>query len=114
ELREAIDDYVSEATANTRVQKLLRGWSCVMHVVPTDVDASFTIVVADGRPERVLDGLDGVPDLVLEGTSEDFADIFWGDANPASQYMNAALKVRGSSEDVMRLDAMAMLIYLRE
>src|SRR6266487_3510954 len=113
DLREAIDDYVSQANANPRVQKLLRGWICVLHVVPTDVDAPFTIVVRDGRTESVAEGLDGAPDLVLEGTSEDFADIFWGDANPAGQYMNAAIKVRGSSEDVMRLDAMAMLVYLR-
>jgi putative sterol carrier protein len=114
ELLEAIEDYVAQARENARVRKLLRGWSCVLHVVPTDVDAPFTIVVRDGEAQGVTEGLDGVPDLVLEGTSEDFADIFWGDANPASQYMNAALKVRGSNEDVMRLDAMAMLLYLRE
>jgi putative sterol carrier protein len=114
ELREAIDDYVSQARDNPRVRKLLRGWSCVLHVVPTDVDAPFTIVVNDGEAQGVSEGLEGVPDLVLESTSEDFADVFWGDSNPASQYMNAAIKVRGSSEDVMRLDAMAMLIYLRE
>ena len=114
ELREALDDYLARARENPRVRKLLKGWSCVLHVVPTDVEATFTVVVEEGEAASVADGLQGAPDLVLEASSEDFADIFWGDANPASQYMNAALKVRGSSEDVMRLDAMAMLIYLGE
>jgi putative sterol carrier protein len=114
ELREALDDYVAQANANPRVQKMLRGWSCVMHIVPVDVEAPFTVIVRDGNAEPVREGLHDVPDLILEGTSENFADVFWGDANPAGQYMNAAIKVRGSNEDVMRLDAMAMLVYLRE
>jgi hypothetical protein len=48
----------------------------------------------------------------VRGNSEDVANIFWGDENPDSNYMLGAIKVQGSQDNVMRLDAMALLIYL--
>lgn len=69
-----------------------------------------------GLPTRhadvVADGSTAQPDLIVRGSSEDLANIFWGDENPASNYMQGAIKVQGAQEDVMRLDAMALLIYL--
>ncbi len=49
------------------------------------------------------DGVQGRPDLV---------DIFWCDANPASNYMQGAIKTKGAQDNVMRLGAMSLLIYL--
>jgi hypothetical protein len=62
--------------------------------------------------QPVLAGLDGVPDLVVRGHSMDLAEIFWGDANPVSNYMQGAITTQGRAEEVMRLDAMAMFVYL--
>lgn|SRR5579884_3555073 len=113
ELREALDDYAKRAQASERVRKTLKGWSCVMHVQATDVpDAQFTTTIRNGEIVSIEDGLVGQPDLIIEGSSEDLANIFWGDANPASNYMQGAIKTKGSQDDVMRLDAMAMFIYL--
>ena len=53
-----------------------------------------------------------VADLIVSGSSEDLANIFWGDENPASNYMQGAIKTQGSQEDIMRLDAMAIFIFL--
>lgn len=65
-----------------------------------------------GGQSAVYDGQQEQPDLIVRGRSEDLSNIFWGDANPASNYMQGAIKVQGSQENVMRLDAMAMMIYL--
>ena len=62
--------------------------------------------------QPVIHGLDGIPDLVVRGHSMDLAEIFWGDANPVSNYMQGAIKTQGRADDVMRLDAMAMFIFL--
>jgi len=70
------------------------------------------MIIKDGKA-TVYDGLQEQPDLIVRGSSEDLTDIFWGDANPASNYMQGAIKVQGSQENVMRLDAMAMMICLR-
>ena len=112
EIREALDDYVARANASERVRKTLGGWNCVIHLEATDVDAPFTLTIQQGQLTSIQEGPHGAADLIIQGSSEDLCNIFWGDANPASNYMQGAIKTLGSQEDVMRLDAMAMFIYL--
>jgi choline dehydrogenase-like flavoprotein len=83
---------------------------CVLEA--TDIGATYTMTVKDGAVASVENGLQGAADLVIQGSSEDLTNIFWGDENPASNYMQGAIKVLGSQEDVMKLDAMALFIYL--
>jgi len=111
ELREALDDYLAQAGKSERVLRSLRNWNCVIYFEASDIGAGFTMTIRDGKV-TVSDGAQGAADLIVRGSSEDLADIFWGDANPASNYMQGAIKIQGSQENVMRLDAMAMLIYL--
>jgi putative sterol carrier protein len=111
EMREALDDYVDQASKSERVQKALRTWNCIIYIEATDIDAAFTMVIQGGQA-TLYDGQQEQPDLIVRGSSEDLTNIFWGDANPASNYMQGAIKVQGSQENVMRLDAMAMMIYL--
>ena len=111
ELREALDDYITQARASTRVIRSLRNWNCVIYIEATDINAGFTMVIKDAQTS-VQDGAQGTPDLIVQGSSEDLVDIFWCDANPASNYMQGAIKTKGSPDNVMRLDAMSLLIYL--
>ncbi len=111
ELREALDDYVANAGSNERVQRALKSWSCVIYIEASDVGASFTMTIASGKAS-IEDGSTAPPDLIVRGNSEDLTNIFWGDENPASNYMQGAIKVQGSQDNVMRLDAMALMIYL--
>ena len=113
ELEQALVEYVEKANASPRGRKTLSTWTCRIHMQATDVaDATFTYVVEQGISQPIRRGLDGVPDLVVRGHSWDLAEIFWGDANPVSNYMQGAIKTQGRAEDVMRLDAMAMFVFL--
>ena len=113
ELEQALKDYVEKANASPRARKTLATWSCRLHIAAVDVeDAAFTYVVEQGASQPIILGLEGVPDLVVRGHSFDLAEIFWGDANPVSNYMQGAIKTQGRADDVMRLDAMAMFIFL--
>jgi len=113
ELEQALKAYVEKANASPRAQKTLATWTCRIHIQATDVDdARFTYVVEQGSSRPIVIGLDGVSDLVVRGHSFDLAEIFWGDANPVSNYMQGAIKTQGRADDVMRLDAMAMFIFL--
>ena len=113
ELEQALKDYVEKANASPRARKTLATWSCRLHIAAVDVeDAAFTYVVEKGASQPIIVGLEGVPDLVVRGHSFDLAEIFWGDANPVSNYMQGAIKTQGRADDVMRLDAMAMFIFL--
>ena len=111
ELREALDDYVANGSKNERVLRSLKNWNCVIYIEATDIEATFTMTIRNGKP-AVNDGAQEQPDLIVRGSSEDLTNIFWCDENPASNYMQGAIKVQGSQENVMRLDAMALLIYL--
>jgi len=113
ELEQALREYVEKANASPRARKTLGTWTCRIHVEATDVPgARFTHVIEQGSSHPVSRGLAGVPDLIVRGHSMDLAEIFWGDANPASNYMQGAITTRGRAEDVMRLDAMAMFVFL--
>ncbi len=111
ELREALDDYIQQARSSERVIRSLRNWNCVIYIEATDMNTGFTMTIKDAQAS-VSDGLQGTPDLIVSGNSEALADIFWCDANPASNYMQGAIKTKGSQDNVMRLDAMSLLIYL--
>ncbi len=113
ELREALDDYMARGQASERVRKTLKGWNCVLHIQATDApDAAFTVAIKSGEVGGVADGLQGSPDLIVQGKADDLAKVFWGEENPASNYMQGAIQTKGSQDDVMRLDAMAMFIFL--
>jgi hypothetical protein len=115
ELLDALQEYAARANASPRVRKTLAGWTCRIHIQATDTaDARFTLEVAGGQAGSPAAGLHGVPDLVVRGHSMDLAEIFWGDANPVGNYMQGAIKTQGRADDVMRLDAMAMFIFLNQ
>jgi putative sterol carrier protein len=111
ELREALDDYIAQAQKSERVTRSLRNWNCVIYFEATDTGAGFTMAIKDATV-TISDGAQETPDLIIRGSSEDLADIFWCDTNPASNYMQGAIKIQGSQDNVMRLDAMSLLIYL--
>lgn len=111
ELREALDDYLQQAQKSERVIRSLRNWNCVIYIEATDINASFTMVIKDTKT-TVHDGVYDKLDLIVKGSSEDLADIFGCDANPASNYMQGSIKTQGAQDNVMRLDAMSLLIYL--
>lgn len=110
ELREALDDYTNQAQKSQRVTRALRNWNCNIYIEATDIQAAFTMVIKNSAA-TIYDGQHEQPDLIVRGSSEDLANIFWCDANPASNYMQGAVKIQGSQDHVMRLDAMALLIY---
>ena len=115
ELLDALQEYAAKANVSPRVAKTLAGWTCRIHIEATDTaDTRFTLEVAAGQAGSPAAGLHGVPDLVVRGHSMDLAEIFWGDANPVSNYMQGAIKTQGRADDVMRLDAMAMFIFLNQ
>src|SRR5258708_11059092 len=115
ELRDALNDYTKRAQASERVRKTLKSWNCVLYIQATDVpEAAFTSTITNGELVSVQDGHLGQADLIVEGSGEDLANVFWGDANPASNYMQGAIKTKGSQDDVMKLDAMAMFIFLEQ
>jgi putative sterol carrier protein len=112
EVAEAYADWRARCNGNERLGRMLRGWDRVVHLVATDTGDRFTVQVRDQRLSTLADGADDVADLIVTATSEDFADMFWGDLNPSEKYMSGEITLAGAQEDVMRLDAMSMVAFL--
>jgi hypothetical protein len=55
ELREALDEYVANASKNERLQNSLKSWSCIIYIEATNVEAAFTMTISDGKA-TVSDG----------------------------------------------------------
>jgi putative sterol carrier protein len=112
ELLEGLADYQQRSNGNPKLRKMLRAWSRTVHFVAVDAGVTLTAVVEAGEMTRIAVGAEGAPDVVIEATSEDLADMFWGDLNPAAKYLSGEIKVQGSQDDVMRIDAMASLMWV--
>lgn len=112
EIAEAYADWRTRCNDNERLKRMLKGWDRLVHLVATDTGDSFSVTVKDCELSELVVGHEGVPDLVVRATSEDFADLFWGDLNPSEKYMSGEISLSGSQEDVMRLDAMSMVAFL--
>jgi putative sterol carrier protein len=114
EIAEAYAQWRQRCNANERLRRMLRGWDRVVHLEATDTGDCFTVEVRDQLICPMTQGKAGTPDLVVQATSEDFADLFWGDLNPSEKYMSGEIVLAGSQEDVMRLDALSMVAFLEQ
>ncbi len=112
EIVEAYAAWRDRCNANERLRRMLRGWDRVVHLEATDTGDRFTVTVHEQTVGELAADAVGAPDLVVTATSEDFADLFWGDLNPSEKYMSGEIVLAGSQEDVMRLDALSMVAFL--
>ncbi len=111
EVLEGLADYQTRCNANPALRKMLRRWSQVCQFDATDTGDAFTVRIEAGEIVDVAAGPAADAGLVIRGASEDLADMFWGDLNPAQKYMTGEIAVQGSQEDVLRVDAMAAVIW---
>ncbi|MGE5590419.1 MAG: SCP2 sterol-binding domain-containing protein [Bacillota bacterium] len=111
EILEALADYQLQCNGNQRLRRMQRDWTKRLHFLATDTGDGFTMNVVAGEITAYGPGLEGTPDVVVTATSEDLCDMFWGDLNPSQKYLRGEIQVKASTEDVMRLDAITMIIW---
>jgi len=111
EILEALADYQVQCNENKRLRRMQRDWSRLLHFVAEDTGDIFTMDVVKGEIVSYRPGADGTPDVIVTATSEDLCDMCWGDLNPSQKYLAGQIKVKASQEDVVRLDAITMIIW---
>jgi putative sterol carrier protein len=111
ELEESLAEYQKTCNSNERLRKMQKDWSKIIHFKCSDNDITFTMEVVNGEITGYFPGFKGQPDIIVETDSETFCDMFWGDLNPVSRYLRGEIKVKGSQEDIMRLDAISAIIW---
>ena len=111
EIMEALADFREQCNNNKRLRRMQRDWSKIIHYKAIDTGDSFTSTVVEGELVKNEAGAVGTPDVVVECDSETMCDMFWGDINPTQKYLRGEIKVKGSQEDVMRIDAITAIIW---
>ena len=111
EIMEALTDYQVQCNNNTRLRRMQRDWSRLLHFNAEDTGDWFTMNVINGEITFCKAGADGAPDIIVTARSEDLCDMFWGDLNPSQKYLQGEIQVKASQEDVVRLDAITMIIW---
>lgn len=111
EILDALADYQVQCNENARLRRMQKDWSRVLHFHATDTEDWFSMRVVTGEITRFSEGMDGTPDIVVHASSEDLCDMFWGDLNPSQKYLRGEIIVKATPEDVMRLDAISLIIW---
>lgn len=111
EILAALADYQRQCNENARLRRMQRDWSRRLHFQASDTGDTFTMVVTAGEIVSYAAGREGEADVLVTATSEDLCDMFWGDLNPSQKYLRGEITVRATPEDVMRLDAISMIIW---
>jgi putative sterol carrier protein len=111
EILEALADYQVQCNENKRLRKMQRDWSRLLHFTADDTGDTFTMEVVKGEIVSYKAGAEGAPDIIVSAKSEDLCDMFWGDLNPSQKYLQGEIRVKASQEDVVRLDAITMIIW---
>ncbi len=111
EILEALADYQEQCNKNTRLRRMQRDWSKLLHFNAEDTGDWFTMNVVKGEITSFASGASGSPDIVVSTTSENLCNMFWGDLNPSQKYLQGEIRVKASQEDVVRLDAITMIIW---
>jgi putative sterol carrier protein len=111
EILEALADYQVQCNGNARLRRMQRDWTRLLHFHAEDSGDWFTMSVVKGEIVSYGPGTDGVPDIVVSTVSENLCDMFWGDLNPSRKYLQGEIRVKATQEDVVRLDAITMIIW---
>jgi putative sterol carrier protein len=111
EIMEALKDFAEQCNGNKRLRRMQRDWTKKLHYKTTDTNDTFYMEVIEGEIIKTSAGTEGTPDVIIEADSETLCDMFWGDANPTQKYLKGEIKVKGTQEDVMRIDAITAVIW---
>jgi putative sterol carrier protein len=111
EITEALMDYQVQCNQNQRLKRMNRDWSRVILIQANDTESTHTMTVIAGTIEKIEPKEADAPDIIVIADSETLCDMFWGDLNPSQKYLSGELTVQGSQEDIIRLDAISMIIW---
>ncbi len=108
----AANDFKDKINENEKIHKLLKRWNPLMHFETKDSDIKLTIKMNGGRAESVEEGCIGDADLAVTfPTAKDLVDMFSGRLDPTPMYLSGDILVKGHQADVMKLDAITMILW---
>ncbi len=109
-LSEALAAFGQRVNADERLKKMNRDWNRTINLMPDDSSEAAHLVY-QGGDMAVQAGLSASADIVLMAPEQTLREIFLGQSSPTEPYLAGALRIKGSQEDMMRLDVLSLLIW---
>lgn len=108
----AANDFKDKMNENMKVRKLLKRWNPLIHFDTRDSDVRLTFKMSEGMAVSVEEGHIGDAELAVTfPTVIDLIDMFSGKLDPTSMYLSGDILVKGHQADVIKLDAITMIIW---
>ena len=106
------NDFKDKMNGNKKIGQLLKRWSPLIHFDTNDSDVKITFDITGGQVNSVNEGHTGNPDLVVTfPTTADLTDMFCGRLDPTPKYLSGEILVKGHQADVIKLDAITIIIW---
>lgn len=109
-LIEAARGFVARYHANERLVAEQRGWSRTIRLVASEGGPPVSIRILDGRVAAVDEAGAAEADIVIAGPDEILRDVLELRRSPNEPYLFGELSVRGSQEDFVRIDYLAVML----
>lgn len=111
-LETCILEFSRLCNANANLPKLIRKWDRYVHFTPTDSKEVYSLEVSGGVVSAVHCGaLEGKQTLTVSAPTNVMMDVLAGRLNPADAVISSGLGVFGAEEDVMKLDAITLVLW---
>lgn len=108
----AANEFKDKINDNEKVRRLLKRWNPLIHFDTRDSDVRLTFRMNGGIAESVEEGHIGDSDLMVTfPTASDLVDMFSGRLDPTPMYLSGDILVKGHQADVIKLDAITMIIW---
>lgn len=111
ELYAALDHFRAKINENQRLRTMNRDWNRDIAVVAKDLpEVQAWIRMRAGEMDWLRQTCE-VPHIVLTAPADVLIGIFRGERTPTEPYLDGSLTLRGSQEDVLRLDFVSLMIW---
>lgn len=110
ELYDSLLNFQQLYNENAQLRQMNKGWDRVVLVRATDTGDAFTLSTKEGVCS-VGEGAPAQYQMELTADSETLTSMFYGEIGPTEPFMNGTLKVKGTEEDVLRLDFVTAMIW---
>lgn len=108
-LSDALSEFADQINRDERLRQMIRDWNRWLRCVALDTGSSAGLRVQDAEV-HVVDP-PSEEDILLEGAEELLVGMFKGEVSPTEPYLDGRLRVKGSQEDVLRLDFLSLMIW---
>lgn len=90
------------------VQEKMSGFTKTLQLVFPDISETYVLAVKDGKDATLEKKSVEAPDMQITWSSDTFVGIQDKSMNPTNAYMSGKLKVKGSMDDLMKLQKFMM------